>query len=789
MNKKNIKSSFTICTVIVMIIIFLASAGTATYITAQNHINEMMERTDHQLEAIVTDINECKDANRDSVEYRDRINVAQAYAVMRYYRFITLKDFRDYKATADAALYKLETDEDGSETGFHEALPQSTVIYAAPFSTRSNIIVLEDAYSPQQVKQIENIIKNGDMNTYMPCSEGYKEGRFFYPTSLPVSDDVTIKSDQPSHSGKIMSYDMQDLLAVLSDGSIVGGHQNERLKPYSFRSECEEWAKNEIEEDGLWVGSIAHQENRLEVVTLEHSARIPGTDYIAKIYVQLHPLMYALDGLVDFYITLLLILFIMGTVLIHWYNYVIEKRFETERKRRHMMDSMAHEMKTPLSVIKGYGEVLLEETDDAKRDYYTRGIIGEANDMNQVIISMLDFSKMEAGTYPMELSDVSVSDLAAGQLEHAQILLQKKNLQMETDIQDTSRILADAKLIKNIISNFLSNGINHAVAGGKLKLTVSSEGDEIYIAVYNQGPNVSEDDMKKLWDSFYRNRRTNEDSSGLGLAIVRNASLMHNGSYGCYNEEDGVTFWARIKSMEDNIQMAEATTGPVIGVTSDSYDLKGILVIATGVLLQLIYLCPQMVSAFEWIFDLCRDHLDSTTLWAWEIEGRWIMLVGANLMIGGAQLLHEKNIWHRQQLTLSIFSISFAVITLILTPEMSGAAEVTFMILVTFFWFALVIAMILMLFSTCMKIEHDTDIPLRQINLKRRRLIFIIATVLWFVTMGMIWIDTTLDSVQLYAYFVAQIGRYSIPLALLVTFFRIWKQYNGKPKDLVQSKH
>jgi hypothetical protein len=378
----------------------------------------------------------------------------------------------------------------------HEVFPETTVIYAAPFSTRSNIIVLEDAYPPEQVHQIEQIIKSGDMSGYMVNSEGYKEGRFFYPTRLPINDDVVIISDQASHSGKIMSFDMQDLQAVLSDGSVVGGHQNERREPYSFRKEYEEEMQNSIEDGDQVRGnySEAYGENRLEEITLVHTKSVPGTDYIVRLYVQIHPLMYAMNSLIDFYIALLVIILLFGGLSITWNDRAIEKHLETEAKRRHMMDSMAHEMKTPLSVIKSFGEVLLEEKDDSRRDYYTRAIIEETGDMNQVIISMLDFSKMEAGTYPMELSDVSVGELAADQLSHAEILMSKKNLQLEADIQDTAQILADSKLIKNIISNFLSNSINHAISGSKLKLTVKSEGDEIYIACYNQGSHVSEAD-------------------------------------------------------------------------------------------------------------------------------------------------------------------------------------------------------------------------------------------------------------------------------------------------------
>jgi hypothetical protein len=443
-----------------------------------------------------------------------------------------------------------------------------------------------------------------------------------------------------------------------------------------------------------------------------------------------------------------------------------------------MMDSMAHEMKTPLSVIKSFGEVLLEEKDDSRRDYYTRAIIEETGDMNQVIISMLDFSKMEAGTYPMELSDVSVGELAADQLSHAEILMSKKNLQLEADIQDTAQILADSKLIKNIISNFLSNSINHAISGSKLKLTVKSEGDEIYIACYNQGSHVSEADMRKLWDSFYRNRKTNEDSSGLGLAIVRNASLMHNGSYGCYNEEEGVTFWAKVKSMEDKIQMAEATTGPVIGVTGEKYELGGIVLCAFGALLQLIYLCPHIITAFAQIL-LSGENITPI----WDDTGRWVMLIGANVMISGAHALREKGFWNKTQFAITALPILFAAATLVLLPDISGTAEVRAVICIVFIWLAVLIAVMIELFNTCMKIERDIDTPLKQLNLKRRRSLFIIGTFLWLISMILIYIDLPIDTMPLYAYFASQIGRYAIPVALTITFFRVWKQYNGKARD------
>lgn len=364
----------------------------------------------------------------------------------------------------------------------------------------------------------------------------------------------------------------------------------DRIKPTEFRRRCEE-NNRVLLKDGVSVYTSTSAVNDSFLLTdasFEISQIISDTDYVLKAYAVTFPVKYAISTLNKFYLCVLLMMILVSIILISGHNAIIERRLETEKKRRYMMDSMAHEMKTPLSVIKGFGELLLEESNHDKRNRFANSIISEADSMNSIIISMLDFSKMEAGTYPMELSSLSVGELAENQLEHAKILIDRKKLDLEVKIQSTPMILADEKLVNNIISNFISNAVSHSAAGGKIGIEVKGDNKEIYIGVYNQGMQIPPKEMEKLWESFYRNRATNEESSGLGLAIVRNACLMHNGSYGCQNEEDGVTFWAKIKSMEDDIEMKEVSTGPVIGVTGPVYRLNHILNVAAGILIELL---------------------------------------------------------------------------------------------------------------------------------------------------------------------------------------------------------
>ena len=239
-----------------------------------------------------------------------------------------------------------------------------------------------------------------------------------------------------------------------------------------------------------------------------------------------------------------------------------------------MMDAMAHDLKTPLGIIKNYGEVLLEEQNPQKRERYVKTIIEESDSMNEAVISMLDLSKMEAGTYPMELSSLSVSELAEGLAERMEGMTERKGVRIARKIQPTDRILADKKLLVNILSNFLSNALRHTKSGGYIELEVGQGQKGIRISVKNEGEPISAEEMTKIWNSFYRSdaaRRRGDGGSGLGLAIVRNACLMHGGTYGCQNETDGVRFWAEIPSLEKGLRKAELQTGPVLNVTGHGY--------------------------------------------------------------------------------------------------------------------------------------------------------------------------------------------------------------------------
>ena len=338
----------------------------------------------------------------------------------------------------------------------------------------------------------------------------------------------------------------------------------------------------------------------------------------------IHPWIDTISSLKTLYVLSLLIIITLTAVLIACHNSVIEDKFESERKRRLMTDSMAHDMKTPLSIIRNYGELLLEGDSRPKRKEYAQTIIDESERMNDAVISLLDLSKMEAGTYPMDLNDFRIREVIEEMVSRYDVLFAKKNMSAVIDAPQDLRMFADRKLITRALSNFLSNGIQNSKPGTEMIISAKKLSNAVRIQVHNSGQHLDNDTMQHIWEAYYQRipgltketDSTSETSgSGLGLAIVRNICLLHGGSYGCENDDDGVTFWMQISSQEYRIGKMDILTGPVTGVTAGENPAKGVGLIALGTLIQGVFWTLYFFGSFKDIIPcLFRSDFGKVTI-------------------------------------------------------------------------------------------------------------------------------------------------------------------------------
>lgn len=211
--------------------------------------------------------------------------------------------------------------------------------------------------------------------------------------------------------------------------------------------------------------------------------------------------------------------------------------------RRELADSLSHEMKTPLGVIRAYAEGLLDETDEAKQRRYAQVIISEAERMNGLIVRLLDLSALESGAAPLEVTRFDLVELvetAAGRL-----LIDTPGGDFDLQYQlpeEKVFVRTDRRRMEQVLNNLIVNARKNVRPGGVLCLELTANGGTLDFSVFNQGRPIPEDELPSVWTKFYRGSGASYDGSGLGLAIAAQILSMQNLPYGAENRADGVRF-------------------------------------------------------------------------------------------------------------------------------------------------------------------------------------------------------------------------------------------------------
>ena len=176
-------------------------------------------------------------------------------------------------------------------------------------------------------------------------------------------------------------------------------------------------------------------------------------------------------------------------------------------------------------------------------------IIDETEQMDKMVLEMLNLSKLEANAYKLKLEQFSLKDLVVKKIERFKNILDEKQINMNFICDEDYKIIADLTSFEQIISNFISNAINHTPVGKNIKILIESENNKVLFSIENQGEHIPQEKISKIWDSFYKidsSRERTNGGTGLGLAIAKNHLKLHNAQYGCENTDDGVEFWFRV---------------------------------------------------------------------------------------------------------------------------------------------------------------------------------------------------------------------------------------------------
>ena len=233
----------------------------------------------------------------------------------------------------------------------------------------------------------------------------------------------------------------------------------------------------------------------------------------------------------------------------------ISKSKNLEKMREDFIGNVSHELRTPISVIKANAETLIKNKlikDDVNAKLFTEAISSQSERMKVIVNDLLKISSMEAGEYPISIESLDSFSIVNNLIEGFKPSLEEKKLNVQNNLNEQTRVMADVAALNIILTNFLSNAIKHSPKKGLINIeeSYSSKGI-IRLSVSDQGKGVPKKYRERVFERFYRidkGRSTKIGGTGLGLSISKNLALMMGYSLGVEsNKPKGATFFIDIK--------------------------------------------------------------------------------------------------------------------------------------------------------------------------------------------------------------------------------------------------
>jgi signal transduction histidine kinase len=198
------------------------------------------------------------------------------------------------------------------------------------------------------------------------------------------------------------------------------------------------------------------------------------------------------------------------------------------------LSSVSYELRTPLNVIIGFAEVLVNEYFgelNERQMEYGRDILNSSQQLLALINDILDLASIEAGRLELEIDTIEIELMIQNVFTLARERAQRRQMQMQIEIEpDIGSMQADERRLKQAIFNLVSNSLKYTPVGGSVSLGARRHGDEIEFYVSDSGVGIHEDDRELIFESFQRGRfGDSEHSAGLGLSLVKHFTELHGG--------------------------------------------------------------------------------------------------------------------------------------------------------------------------------------------------------------------------------------------------------------------
>ena len=237
-------------------------------------------------------------------------------------------------------------------------------------------------------------------------------------------------------------------------------------------------------------------------------------------------------------------------------EYTKDELSKTENLRRELLANVSHDLKTPLTMIKAYAEMVRDVTykDDTKRTKDLNIIIEETDRLNVLVNDILELSKIQSGTQKLTIEQFDLEKFVKNIIKRYDIMSENKKYKFKVSINKNIIVSADPKRIEQVMYNLINNAINYTGDDKKIIINALVLENTVRIEVKDTGKGIDKEELENIWDKYYKIDKTHsreQVGSGVGLSIVKNILINHNCNYGVESiKGNGTTFYFELPKVK-----------------------------------------------------------------------------------------------------------------------------------------------------------------------------------------------------------------------------------------------
>jgi len=239
-------------------------------------------------------------------------------------------------------------------------------------------------------------------------------------------------------------------------------------------------------------------------------------------------------------------------------NYASTEISKVDELQRDLIANVSHDLRTPLTMLKAYAEMIRDLSGDnpKKRLGHLNIIIDETDRLALLVNDMLDLSKLENGSVPLNISEFYITDILKDIIDKYKGLSKSMGYNIHFSADENVLVKCDLGKIEQVIFNLINNAINYTGDDKQVYVKQINDEDFVTISITDTGRGISEENLHLIFDKYYRGEKTKREvmGTGLGLSIVKAILQKHNFPFGVQSKIDnGSTFWFKIKIFKNEI--------------------------------------------------------------------------------------------------------------------------------------------------------------------------------------------------------------------------------------------